>query len=502
MSLSQCSRTLESLLTLVLLQASGVDTPSNAVFKANNPTPEEKKQSRAQVTERATKGWHTKPEFQPRQPVVSTQKPAFSGARQGQVVAPKSALGLQDGVPCTIAQPVVRKQLVRADSPDTSKKSGPPQRAGVAPPKGTTPVVPPRQAMASKAVPAIKKTNILWNKPQPVVRKQTVRAEEEPLRQAPKRKMDAIEDATKARIDPPKAKTPGLPQGQAVALKAVPPIKTSIIWNKTQPAVRKQPVRAEEEHLRPARKRKMDDIEDACDDRPAKWSMAANGQKQTSTPQVKTAINHADDSLSSSSSSAAELEMPPTPGRAPESDDDDTVEHDSATQKANATHCEAEDTPKSSEELTNGSDSLFVGSSSPLDAFDEATRELDALFDKESNNSSPASSPDSGKGEKVTPGPHSDCGGGHEGVLPRGMINHQNSCFAASVLQALSSIGPFTKFYKMFTDDNMIHLLKMLKSYMQNLNGWKAMNPYDLALKKSKLDKIRGTLRDHFKAKM
>ena len=312
--------------------------------------------------------------------------------------------------------------------------------------------------------------------------------------------------------------------------------------------------------LRPTRKRKLDAIEDATSGRPSKWSMAADGQKRTSPLQtkklgtrgsspeiivtsakakesikdvaanktedaatdlitipsaegletnqatiqhVKTRADHVDYvSSSSSSSSSAELQMPPTPGR-PEEAQYDTVEHDSTTEMASATTEEAENAPKSSEESTRGLDSLFIGSSGALDSlFEESFSDLDSSLEGKPNCSSKATTPDSQRAKTTSPEANLDLGHGEEGPRPRGIINRKNSCFAASVLQALPSISPFTKFYKMFTDPSTMQLLQGLKSYMHNINRWTAKNSHDLVVKESRVAKIRETLRDHLKAHM
>ena len=567
------------------------------MFKGKNRTPEEKKQSRAKVTEKATKGGHKKPEIQMKQPLVSTQKPSSNGVPQGKAVAPKTAVILKDGAWRNIAQPVVRKQIVRVDSPDTSKKLGPRQKAGVAPPKGTTPAVPQGQSATSRAVLATKK-NIALNRPQPIAQGQPVRPEEGKSPQSPKGKDDAIKDTTKARVDPPKGPTAAVPQAQVLAPKAVSAVNKSIVWNKAQqPKVRTQEVRVEEELKRPARKRKMDVTEDATPDRPPKRSITADGQKRTSPPQTKkpdtsasslakakesikdvTAHTTEDavadsDSMSSAeaqaasqasttehvnpaaihidaSSSSTDLEMPPTPGGTQEADydplehdsaelempptpggtqeaDHDLFEHNSAelempptpgyaqeddydlfesgfaTRMAKATNQEAEDAPKSSEESTRALDSLFVESSSALDSIlEDPSSDLESPTEEKPNGSSKATTPDSQPAKTTSVGANLNRGHEEKVEFPRGIINRKQSCFAASVLQALLSIGPFTKFYKMFTDPSMMQLLRGLSIYMQNINRWTAQNPLDLALKESRMAKIRETLRVHLKAHM
>ena len=393
------------------------------------------------------------------------------------------------------------------------------------------------------------KNNTACNRPQTVVRKQPVRAQEEKLRQPPKGNIDAIKDAAKAAVDPPKGPTVTVPQAQVLAPKAVPAVKKSIVMTKVQHVIRKQQVPVEGEQLRPARKRKMDVLEDATTDRPRKWSMAANGQKQTSPPQTKkpdtcasslakakgsiedvTAHTTEDavadsDSISSAeaqaafqasttqqvdpaaihvdaSSSSADLEMPPTPGYAQEVNYD-LFEPDFATRMAKATNEEDEDAPQSNEESTRALDSLFIEPSSDSGSlFEDNASDLDTALEERPNGSSKATSPDSQHAKTTSPGASLDRGQGEEGVRPRGIINRKHSCFAASVLQALLSIGPFTKFYKMFTDPSMMQLLRGLSIYMQNVNRWRAQNPHDLAVKGSRVAKIRETLRDHLKAHM
>ena len=290
-----------------------------------------------------------------------------------------------------------------------------------------------------------------------------MRAEDKEKPQAPKTKSDTTNDATKVRVDSPKESAPAVPQGPAVASqivasqavtspavapKAVPTIKKNILWTKNRPVVRKQAVRVEEEQLRPARKRKMDVIEDAITDRPPKRSMGADGQKRTSPPQTKkpetygssadaivssenvkesnkavsviTTGDAAADSMSMSSAEGPEndqgttpqvktpavhidcsspassgLEMPPTPGRFEESQYF-TDERDSTTEMAGATNEEAGNVQKSSEEESTAHfESLFIESSSASESLlEDSSNDIDAPSEENPDGSSKATTPD------------------------------------------------------------------------------------------------------------